>query len=85
MFMKNFLNGKICSILVIIQKILSFMMMLIKSWMEDEYEKGKMKDEYGGVLIDQFIGLKPKMYSIKIIGGSESSTAKVVNIATEFN
>ena len=53
--------------------------------MEDEYEKGKMKDEYGGVLIDQFIGLKPKMYSIKIIGGSESSTAKVVNIATEFN
>ena len=53
--------------------------------MEDEYEKGKMKDEYGGVLIDQFIGLKPKMYSIKIIGGSESSTTKVVNIATEFN
>ena len=26
---------------------------------------GKMKDEYGGVITDQFIGLKPKMYSIK--------------------
>ena len=26
---------------------------------------GKMKDEFGGVIIDEFIGLKPKMYSIK--------------------
>ena len=26
---------------------------------------GKMKEEYGGVIIDQFIGLKSKMYSIK--------------------
>ena len=26
---------------------------------------GKMKDEYGRVIIDQFIGLKSKMYSIK--------------------
>ena len=26
---------------------------------------GKMKDEYGGVIIDQFIGLKSKMYSVK--------------------
>ena len=26
---------------------------------------GKMKDEYGGVIIDQFIGLKVKIYSIK--------------------
>ena len=26
---------------------------------------GKMKDEYGGVIIDQFVGLKSKMYSIK--------------------
>ena len=44
---------------------------------------GKMKDEYGGV--DQFIGLKSKMHSIKKLDGSESSTAKVVTIATEFN
>ena len=46
---------------------------------------GKTKDEYGGVIIDQFIGLKSKMYSIKKINGSESSTTKGVNIATEFN
>ena len=26
---------------------------------------GKMKDEHGGVITDQFIGLKSKMYSIK--------------------
>ena len=26
---------------------------------------GKMKDEYGGVIIDEFNGLKAKMYSIK--------------------
>ena len=43
-----------------------------------------MKDEYGGAIIDQFIGLKSKMHSIKKINGSESSTAKEVNIATEF-
>ena len=46
---------------------------------------GKMKDEYGGNIIDKFIGLKSKMYSIKKIDGSESSTAKGVNIATKFN
>ena len=28
---------------------------------------GKMKDEYDGVIIDQFVGLKSKMYSIKKI------------------
>ena len=46
---------------------------------------GKMRDEYGGVIIDQFIGLKSKMYSIRKINGSKSSTAKGVNIPTEFN
>ena len=46
---------------------------------------GKLKDEYDGIIIDQFIGLKSKMYSIKKIDGSESSTVKGVNVATEFN
>ena len=46
---------------------------------------GKMKDEYGAVIIDEFIGLKSKMYSIKKIDGGESSTAKGVHIATESN
>ena len=44
-----------------------------------------MKDVYGGVNITEFIGLKPKMYSIRKADGSESSTTKAVNIATEFN
>ena len=46
---------------------------------------GKMKDEYGGIIIDEFAGLKSKMYSIKKIDGKELSTVKGVNIATEFN
>ena len=44
-----------------------------------------MKDEYGGAIIDQFIGLRSKMYSKKKKNHSESSTNKGVNIATEFN
>ena len=46
---------------------------------------GKMRDEYGGVIIDEFIGLKSKMYSIKKKDGRESNTAKGENIATKFN
>ena len=46
---------------------------------------GKMKDEFGGVIIDKFIGLKSKMYSMKKIDGKEYNTAKGVNIATEFD
>ena len=46
---------------------------------------GKMKDEFGGVIITEFNGLKSKMYSIKKIGGKEHNTAKGVSIATEFN
>ena len=54
---------------------------------DDDNKKviGKMKDEYGGVIIDEFVGLKSKMYSIKKADGSESSAAKGVNITTEFN
>ena len=44
-----------------------------------------MKNEYGEVIIIEFIGLKSKMYSIRKTDGSESSTAKGVNIAAEFN
>ena len=34
---------------------------------DDDNKKviGKMKDEYGGVVIDEFVGLKSKMCSIK--------------------
>ena len=53
------MSGKVFLTLVIIQKILTFF--------DDTNKKviGKMKDEFGGVIIDQFIGLKLKMHSIK--------------------
>ena len=60
-----------------------------KDWkfFDSTYKKviGIMKDEFSGVIIDKFIGLKPKMYLIKKNDGSELNTAKGVNIATEFN
>ena len=46
---------------------------------------GKMKDESEGKIIDEFVGIKSKMQSMKNIDGKESNTAKGVNIATEFN
>ena len=46
---------------------------------------GKMKDEIGGVIVNEFVGLKSKMYSIKKIDGKEYNTGKRVNIATKFN
>ena len=46
---------------------------------------GKMKDESEGKVIDEFVGLKSKMYSMKNIDGKETNTAKGVNFATEFN
>ena len=44
---------------------------------------GKMKDEFG--IVEEFVGLKSKMKSMKNIDGKESNVAKGVNIATEFN
>ncbi|XP_033729514.1 uncharacterized protein LOC117318662 [Pecten maximus] len=38
---------------------------------------GKMKDECGGQVIEEFVGLKPKMYSVKC-GEIEKKTAKGV-------
>ena len=46
---------------------------------------GKMKYEFGGVIIDEFVGLKSKMCSIKKIDGKECNTAKGVSIAIECN
>ena len=46
---------------------------------------GKMKDEFGRVTVDEFVGLKSKMCFMKKIDNKESNTAKGVNIPTEFN
>ena len=46
---------------------------------------GQMKDEFGGVIVNEFVGLKSKMYSMKKIDGKDYNTAKGVSIATEFN
>ena len=43
---------------------------------------GKMKDEFGGIIVDEFVGLKSKMCLIIKIDGKESNTAKGVNIET---
>ena len=70
MYTKNFLSGKNCLICF------------------NETNKkviGKMKDEFGGVIVSEFGGLKSKMYSIKTIDGKEHNTAKGVSIATDFD
>ena len=46
---------------------------------------GKMKDVSEGKIIDEFVGLKSKMYSMKSIDGKESNTTKGANIVTQFN
>ena len=46
---------------------------------------GKMRDEFGGVIITEFVRLKSEMCSIKKIDGKEHNAAKWVSIATEFN
>ena len=38
-----------------------------------------MKDEFGGRIISEFVGLKSKMYSSVDVDGEESKKAKGVN------
>ena len=44
---------------------------------------GKMKDETSGVVIEEFVGLKPKMYSFSVNNDSEHKKAKTVNSHNE--
>ena len=61
--------------------------MFMKNFFNETNEKviGKMKDEFGGGIVSEFVGLKLKMYSIKKVDGKEHNVAKGVSIATEFN
>ena len=43
-----------------------------------------MKDEFGRVIVTEFVGLKSKMYSMKKINSKEYNTLKGVSIATEL-
>ena len=52
---------------------------------QNEVVVRKMKDEYKGIPIINFVGLKSKIHSMISDDGKESTTAKGVNIATEFN
>ena len=54
---------------------------------DETYKKviGKMKDEFDRVIVEEFIGLKSKTYSMKKIDGKKLKTAKGVNTTTEFN
>ena len=75
---EEFLSGKICLTLVVIQKIQSFLMRLIEKLLD----KWKMNL---AELVIEFVGLKSKMHSMKKIDGKECNTAKGVSIATEFD
>ena len=44
-----------------------------------------MKDELGGVIVIEFVGLKSKIHSIKKIDGKQCNTAKLGSITTEFD
>ena len=39
-----------------------------------------MKDEFGGVIVIEFDGLKSKMHSMKKIHGKEYNTAKLMKL-----
>ena len=46
---------------------------------------GKMKDEYKGIPVNEFTGLKSKMYAILAENNKKSSKAKGVNIFIDFS
>ena len=46
---------------------------------------GKMNDEYGGVVILEYIGIKPKMYSIRDINKNEKSIDKGHNSDIKYS
>ena len=46
---------------------------------------GKMKDEFRGVIVVEFVALKSKMYSMRKVDGKECNAANRVGISTEFD
>ena len=50
-----------------------------KYYNSNKLEVGKMKNETAGVAIEEFVGLKPKMYSYLVDDNSEHKKAKGMN------
>ena len=50
-----------------------------KYYNSNKLEVGKMKNETAGVAIEEFVGLKPKMYSYLVDDNSEHKKAKGIN------
>ena len=46
--------------------------------LQNRKKLGKFKDEVKGEIIEEFVGLRPKMYSFKIMGGKQKKTSKGV-------
>ena len=44
-----------------------------------------MKDEFGAVIVNEFVELKSKMYSMKKVDVKKYNTAKGASTATEFD
>ena len=72
MSMKILIVIKKCLILLIIRLNQNTMLIQINQSL------GKMKDEIGGVAIEEFVGLKSKIYSF-LVENSEHKKAKDVN------
>ena len=65
--MRNFIKIRICLILVSIHKIQSFLVI------------GKIKNEFKGKIISEFVGLKSKMYFSTDVYNEEDKRASEVN------
>ena len=50
-----------------------------KDYSKDKKVIGKMKDEFKGEVVSEFIGLKSKMYSLVSVNNEEKTKAKGIN------
>ena len=76
-FMEIFLNIKTCLTLVNFNQIFF-------NWTNKRII-GKMKDEFKGIPINKFMGLKSKMYCTVSDDDTKVNIIKRVNISIEFN